>query len=184
MPRHAWNGSPDAEETSFVVRVREGRIFGRRPGAPTTGRDLSTANFDIPTPTFFHLPLQLTLSLSFFLSLTSLCRTFAALHRSTVACVLDPEYEGDSISGITYELNIPSFPPGFFKDVEYSKTALTISKALIKTAEGGKHGGGVISMKYDATATKELRGNGNGLRGNSNAVEKGSRRLAPKGGNR
>ena len=109
-----------------------------------------------------------------------------------MACVLDPEYEGDSISGITYELYTPSFPPGFFKDVEYSKTALTISKALIKMAGGGsKHGGGVISMKYDATATKELRGNGNGLRGSSNAEENGmmsdsstGRRLAPTVGNR
>jgi hypothetical protein len=104
-----------------------------------------------------------------------------SLHRSTVACMLYPEYEGDSISGITYELYIPSFPHDFFKDVEYAATDLTISNALIKTAGAGReHGGGVIFMKNGATATKEPRGNGVGLRGGSST----GRRLAPTQGNR
>ncbi|KAL3801468.1 hypothetical protein ACHAW5_005041 [Stephanodiscus triporus] len=87
---------------------------------------------------------------------------------STVACMLHPEYEGDSISGITYKLYTPSFPHNFFEDVEYATTDLTISAALIKTAGGrGKHGGGVIFMKNGATATKEWRGKGKG-KGNNN----------------
>lgn len=95
--------------------------------------------------------------------------------------MLYPEYEGDSISGITYELYTPSFPHGFFDDVEYATTDLTLSQALIKTAGGrGKHGGGVIFMKNGATAAKESRGNGVGLRGGSST----GRRLAPTSGNR
>ena len=83
-----------------------------------------------------------------------------------MACVLDSEYEGDSISGITYELDVSSFPPGFFKDVEYSWTNLTISSASVKRAgEDDEHGGGIISMKKGATATK---GRGNGINGNDN----------------
>ncbi|KAL3783672.1 hypothetical protein ACHAW5_007501 [Stephanodiscus triporus] len=101
-----------------------------------------------------------------------------AKERSTVACMLYPEYEGDSISGITYELYTPSFPHGFFEDVDYSTTDLTISAALVKTAGAGReHGGGVIVLKNGATATKELHGKGMGLRGGS------SRRLAPTVGN-
>ena len=100
------------------------------------------------------------------------------LRRPTIACVLDSIYEGDSISGTTYELDVSSFPYGFFYDVEYSETILTISSASIQRAMvgvdavgvGGKpnkpasrsHGGGIISMKESSTATKERRGNGNG----------------------
>ena len=113
--------------------------------------------------------------------------------------MLHPEYEGDSISGITYELYTPSFPHNFFEDVEYATTDLTISAALIKTAGGrGKHGGGVIFMKNGAKATKEWRGkgkgnnNGGGLRGSSIAENSGmmfanrttGRRLAQTTGNR
>ena len=103
------------------------------------------------------------------------------MRRSTVACVLDPVYEGDSISGTTYELNVSSFPYRFFYDVKYSETVLTISSASIRRARvgvdaagvGGKpskpasrsHGGGIISMKEGSTATKERRGNGNGNSG-------------------
>ncbi len=104
-------------------------------------------------------------------------------HRSVIVCVLDMEYEGDSISGTTYELDVPSFPYGFFDDVDYSKTILSIS-----------HGGGVISMKNGATAKKEWRNNdgdgSGGLRG-SNGERNGmlfdrsrGRRLAQTMGNR
>lgn len=127
-------------------------------------------------------------------------------HRSAIVCVLDMEYEGDSISGMTYELDVPSFPYGFFDDVEYSKTILSISSASIRRAGGGRgaagvggkqtnsHGGGVISMKNGATAKKKRRdrdGDGNGgLRG-SNGERNGmlfdrsrGRRLAQTMGNR
>jgi hypothetical protein len=77
------------------------------------------------------------------------------LHRSTKVCVLDPEYEGDSISGTTYELDESSFPSNFFHDVEYSSTILTISTASIRKSTVGRHGGGIVSMKKGATATKE-----------------------------
>ncbi len=87
-----------------------------------------------------------------------------------MACILDSDYEGDSISGITYELDVPSFPLGFFDDVEYSKTVLTISAAYILRAKSGGnpvnaasgHGGGIISMKNGATSKKERIDNGNG----------------------
>ncbi len=121
--------------------------------------------------------------------------------RSAKVCVLDAEYEGDSISGMAYELDVPSFPNGFFDDVEYSKTILTISSASIKRVGGGggkpvnSHGGGVISMKKGATAKKEhgiSGGNGGGgLRGSNGEKNDGmlfdrsrDRRLAQTMGNR
>lgn len=98
--------------------------------------------------------------------------------------MLFPEYEGDSISGITYELYVPSFPHNFFGDVEYSTTALTISSALIKKVGAGrKHGGGIIIMKDGAKATKEFRGNGNGVLGLRGSSSPG-RRLAQTMGSR
>lgn len=148
--------------------------------------------------TFYPNPQHLSLSLS--LSLLNL----HSLHRSTVACVLYPEYEGDSISGMTYELDVSSFPSGFFDDVEYSKTVLTISEASILRARGGGnsanpaigHGGGIISMKNGTKAKKERldngngNGNGGGLRGRD-GVKNGmpfersrGRRLAQTMGNR
>jgi hypothetical protein len=110
-------------------------------------------------------------------------------------------YEGDSISGTTYELDVLSFPYGFFDDVEYSKTILTISSASIKRARGGSraagvggkptnsHGGGVISMKKGATTKKERHGGGGlrGLSGERNGMlfdRSRGRRLAQTMGNR
>ncbi len=134
------------------------------------------------------------------------------MRRPTIACVLDSIYEGDSISGTTYELDVSSFPYGFFYDVEYSETILTISSASIQRAMvgvdavgvGGKpnkpasrsHGGGIISMKNGTKAKKERldngngNGNGGGLRGRD-GVKNGmpfersrGRRLAQTMGNR
>ncbi|KAL3778796.1 hypothetical protein ACHAW5_006762 [Stephanodiscus triporus] len=74
---------------------------------------------------------------------------------SIKVCVVDPEYEGASISGTTYELDESSFPYNFFDDVEYSSTVLTISTASIRKSTVGRNGGGIISRKKGATATKE-----------------------------
>jgi hypothetical protein len=73
---------------------------------------------------------------------------------------------------------VSSFPYGFFYDVQYSETVLTISTATIRRARNGvdaagvdgkpntsasrSHGGGIISMKEGSTVMKERRGNGNG----------------------
>jgi hypothetical protein len=97
----------------------------------------------------------------------SLCRTYptrsdpirrARTQRSTKVCVLDRKYEGDDIAGTAYALDESSFPADFFDDIEYSSTVLSISTASIRKSAVGRHGGGIISMKKGATATKERRG--------------------------
>lgn len=92
----------------------------------------------------------------------------------------------DGIAGIAYEFDESTLPYGFYKDVEFSKTTVTISAAsLIKPS--GKYGGGKIVIQPGASIKKEKKtgkmnkGNSN-LRGSSDTLF--DRKLSQKIGDR
>jgi len=112
----------------------------------------------------------------------SLCLTLCPLSGTTV-CVMDAQYEEGNLGGIAYTLDEATLPYGWTKDVEWSETVLTISKASV-ARNRGKHGGGVISAKPGASVLKEKKNNPQGsLRGRDQSLF-GTRNLAQKTGER
>ena len=77
------------------------------------------------------------------------------LHSASTVCEMEAEYEEGNIAGVTYELDEATFPYGFFRDVEYSDTLLTISKAAVKKSNKGKHSGGVLAVEPGSSLKKE-----------------------------
>lgn len=102
----------------------------------------------------------------------------------------------DGIARVAYEFDESTLPYGFYKDVDFSKTTVTISAASLIKKAGGKHGGGKIVVQPGATIKKEKKavnviGNKKGKsNSNSNSNLRGSsdtlfdRKLSQKIGDR
>lgn len=105
------------------------------------------------------------------------------LSGTTTVCIMDAQYEEGNLGGIAYTLDEGTLPYGWAKDVEWSETVLTISKASVARSRG-KHGGGVISVKPGASVSKEKKKHPQGnLRGKDQSLF-GDRYLAQKTGER
>lgn len=104
---------------------------------------------------------------------------------ATTVCVMDAQYQEDNLSGIMYTLNEATLPYGWDRDVEWSVTVLSITKASLARTRG-KHGGGIISLKPGAIITKEKTRkqwgsepkNGQSLLPNRNLAQKTGQRYA------
>ena len=102
---------------------------------------------------------------------------------ATTVCVMDAQVQEDNISGILYTLNEATLPYGWDRDVEWSVTELTITKASV-ARNRGKHGGGVISLKPGAFISKEKMRNQRGSDPRNGQSLLRNRNLAPKTGER
>ena len=100
--------------------------------------------------------------------------------RTQTICDMEPEYEDDGLRGISYEIDEDSFPYGFFKDVDYSETLVTVGTAKVKKNNGRKNGGGIISVEPGSTLKKEKKEKKTtpgSLRGNKGGNAHGGRQL-------
>jgi hypothetical protein len=75
---------------------------------------------------------------------------------TSTVCEMEAEYEEGNIQGMVYDIDESTFPYGFFRDVEYSETLVTVGKAKVKR-NNGKYGGGVLSVEPGSSLKKEKK---------------------------
>lgn len=96
---------------------------------------------------------------------------------------MDAQYQEDNLSGILYTLNEATLPYGWDRDVEWSVTVLSITKASV-ARNRGKHGGGIISLKPGAFISKEKTRSQRGSDPRNGQFRLPNRNLAQKTGKR
>ena len=104
---------------------------------------------------------------------------------TSTVCEMEAEYEEDNIQGMVYDIDESTFPYGFFRDVEYSETLVSVGKAKVKR-NNGKHGGGVLSVEPGSSLKKEKKEKKQSpskLRGSKSSIFE-RRQLAQTTGNR